>query len=566
MRYYSRPLKSVWFKAAAIGSFWGATELILGSYLHNLHVPMSGTIMSFLVIVFLTIFASLWKEPWLALRASIIAALIKSISPSAVLIGPMTAIILEGFLFDVGVWLLGRNLFGFIFAGMLVEMSILVHKIISLLILYGSDLIRISENFYLYVVRLIGIKGIPPLQALYLLFLIFGIIGLIAALIGYYYALAVKRSFSKADVANFKVKNVKPFEVKDDRFVVLKLLGNLVATSLIIIALRALPLYYSVPLLLSYWAVLYYFYPQAFRYFSKIFLWVQLAIFWVLAVFFYAQTKHFDITLDEIFIGLRLILRALVIIIFFAVLSIQIRTPLIKSFLLRRGFTSLYLTLKLASSTLPQFVDIMTKKGLDKRIFRRLIYATINLVYYFEKKIKYRTLFVVEGERGAGKTSFMMELAQKLNDYGIIVGGIFTVKDKKADGSLDYLVTNITKDQKVLLCTSRPVENYYYKTKNFYFLKQGVKFGNLLIRENFHSLVIMIDEVGILELNNLGWDKTLETMFNLNKNMVWSVRKRYVKQLLGKYYVNEAIIFDIEIDTPQLAAKTIVQKIFYKYD
>ena len=48
--------------------------------------------------------------------------------------------------------------------------------------------------------------------------------------------------------------------------------------------------------------------------------------------------------------------------------------------------------------------------------------------------------------------------------------------------------------------------------------------------------------------------------------MVWAVRKRYVKQLLGKYYVNEAIIFDISVDTPQFAASTIVDKIFHKYD
>ena len=561
MRFYSRPIKSSWLKAAAIGSFWGATEIILGSYLHNLHVPMAGAIMSFLVIILLSIFTYFWHDSGLALKSSLIAALIKSISPSAVLLGPMTAIIIEGFLFEVGIEIFGRNLFGFLIAGILTEMSIVVHKILSLLIIYGLDIVKIAENFYIFLVKLLHIQHINSLQALLLIFVLFGVIGALGAVIGYLYAREVKQHYSKADVASFSLRNKKMFEYKNDKAVWLKLFLNIALTAFLIWSIKSLPFWLSVAFILASGVLFYSFYPEAFRYFKKPSLWIQLFIFWVLAVLFYVEFDAFHVNLEAIIIGLKLILRALVVIAFFSILSIQIRTPLIKSFLLRRGFNNLYLTLKLASSTLPRFVEAITKNKLNIGFLKKMIYSTINLVDFFEQKIILRKLFIIEGDRNSGKTQFMTELAKYLTEMDLSLGGIITVK-KLHNNIIDYYVRDVNTGVEVLLCTNRKLDEYYYKTRNFYFTHEGVKFGNQVLKDNVYKLMLLVDEVGILELQDKGWASTLETLFSLRKNMIWSVRKRYVNQVLWKFYVNQAIIFDITIDTPKLAAITIAKQLF----
>jgi hypothetical protein len=82
-------LNPIWLKAAVIGSLWASVEIVAGSFLHNLQVPFSGTILTAFAILLLSAFSRLWKESGIIWRAGIICALMKSISPSAVIIGPM---------------------------------------------------------------------------------------------------------------------------------------------------------------------------------------------------------------------------------------------------------------------------------------------------------------------------------------------------------------------------------------------------------------------------------------------------------------------------------------------
>ena len=88
-------LSQQWIKAAVIGSIWAAIEIIGGSFLHNLKIPFSGTFLSMIAVFMLVAFSMHWKERGIIIRAGIIAALMKSISPSAVILGPMFAIFME---------------------------------------------------------------------------------------------------------------------------------------------------------------------------------------------------------------------------------------------------------------------------------------------------------------------------------------------------------------------------------------------------------------------------------------------------------------------------------------
>ncbi|HHB80097.1 MAG TPA: hypothetical protein ENK85_12775, partial [Saprospiraceae bacterium] len=157
-----KKLSTLWLKAAVIGSIWAAFEIIVGSFLHNMRVPFSGTFLAAASIFLLVSFMQIWKEPGIILRAGIICALMKSISPSAVILGPMIGIFLEAFLLEASRFLLGRHLMAYVVGGALALSSTLFQKLGMLLVTYGFDLVAIAKPFYYYLVKITKLNSVPP--------------------------------------------------------------------------------------------------------------------------------------------------------------------------------------------------------------------------------------------------------------------------------------------------------------------------------------------------------------------------------------------------------------------
>ena len=135
--------KMIWRKAAVLGSIWAASEIVLGSFLHNVRAPFSGEILTAIGIAVLVAGHRLWPERGLLWRAGIVCAIMKSISPSAVLLGPMIAIAMEGLLVEAGIRLPGAGRAGYIIGGGLAMTWALAQKAANLLLFYGPDTVKI---------------------------------------------------------------------------------------------------------------------------------------------------------------------------------------------------------------------------------------------------------------------------------------------------------------------------------------------------------------------------------------------------------------------------------------
>lgn len=72
-----------WIKASSIGTIWATSEIVLGSFLHNLKVPFSGNILTAIGIIILISVSYIWKEKGLFRRAGLICATMKTMSPSS---------------------------------------------------------------------------------------------------------------------------------------------------------------------------------------------------------------------------------------------------------------------------------------------------------------------------------------------------------------------------------------------------------------------------------------------------------------------------------------------------
>ena len=124
-------LSDVWLKASILGANWAASEIILGSFLHNLHIPFKGNILTTIGLILMISVAYIWKDKGLFWRTGLICALMKTMSPSAVIFGPMVAIFMEALVLEISVRLLGRNFAGFFLGSALAMSWILFQKIIK---------------------------------------------------------------------------------------------------------------------------------------------------------------------------------------------------------------------------------------------------------------------------------------------------------------------------------------------------------------------------------------------------------------------------------------------------
>ena len=112
-------LSEKWIKASITGTIWAASEIVLGSFLHNLRVPFSGNILTAIGIIILISISYIWRERGIFWRAGLICALMKTMSPSAIIFGPMIAIFAESLLLELSVRLFGRNMAGLVIGAML---------------------------------------------------------------------------------------------------------------------------------------------------------------------------------------------------------------------------------------------------------------------------------------------------------------------------------------------------------------------------------------------------------------------------------------------------------------
>lgn len=120
------------------------TEVGLGSILHALHVPFSGFLLSlnqcFVLnrALLFSISSDSSAGRFISMTISNTAAIIKTLSPYGKKFTPMLAISMQGLLFNIGVMLFGRNLFGRCIGSLLLSLWPMIQPIVIYGIIYGS--------------------------------------------------------------------------------------------------------------------------------------------------------------------------------------------------------------------------------------------------------------------------------------------------------------------------------------------------------------------------------------------------------------------------------------------
>jgi len=538
-----KQLDDSWLKAAVIGSIWAAFEIVFGSFFHSLRLPFAGTFLTFFSIILLIAFSYKWSGKSLFIKAGIIAALMRSMMPTSVILGPLIGILTEALVFQIAINLFGHNFLAFSLAGILAMFSAITHKVISIILIYGFDIVKILKNLYYVFLHTIKIN-LPLEKLLWLVAVSYTFLGILAALIGMYLGKNIEDYSASFKETKFKLDISKSiFELPDFHYRPGLIVFHLFFLIVALFGLEFYPVRYVIIPIFLYLIFLFYRYGKSLRRLAKPVFWIQLIIIVLMAVWLWDDPKQ------GVLVGIKMVLRAVLVVSVFTAISVELKNPLVKSLLYKKGYSQLYATLGLATSSIP---FILKNISIDKKDFfnpfkilkKSIALSDILLKDFTEYLRQQNRIYIISGETRSGKTTFLKSVVKDLKKKGKKIGGIIAHGIDKEGERYGFEIEDVLSGERILL-SSREEKEGSTKTGRFYFYKDGLKFGLQALDKNLDALDwLVIDEVGYMELKGLGWFEAIEkAMKQPGLNMIWIVRKRILEEVLNQWpYFNFHII------------------------
>jgi nucleoside-triphosphatase THEP1 len=546
-------LSDKWTKASVVGTIWAASEIVFGSFLHNLRVPFCGNILTAIGIIILISIAYLWKENGIFWRAGLICALMKTMSPSAVIFGPMIAIFTEALLLEITVFVFGRNYAGFILGSVLAMSWNLVQKILSYILFYGFDIVKVYTGLVKIAEKQIGYHFDLLWTPILLLLILYALFGVISAILGIKTGKAIlKKSVSESFSEAEKINVIKPKQSEIEHSLIwlaaniLMMLGGL-------IILKLTDWFIWIPYVAIIATIWIFRYHRALKKISNPKFWIIFVLITLLTVFVFSQFDKTENSLIKgLIAGIQMNFRAVLMILGFSVLAVELFNPAVRKFFGRTSFKQLPVALELSFESLPMFIsaipDFKTVVKSPVNIFSAVIIkAQKRLEELNRLQTEENTIFIVSGKKGEGKTSFIKDLIVYFKEKKISVGGILSEKQLQNDECLGYEIVDIENEEKVQFLLIGDIPNCN-KIMKFSIINEGLEFGNKTLQEAFSTKdIIIIDEVGLLELQDGGWSQILlKVNESRNKIFVITARDIFVAELIAKYNWKQAQIVQID--------------------
>lgn len=569
------PLPAVWRRAAALGGLWAAVEIVVGSFLHNVRFPLTGAMLACVGVCLLVAGNRFWPERGLIWRAGLVCALMKSISPSAVIFGPMIGILSEAFLVEGAVRLLGRNAAGFLVGGALAALEPPLYRAVSYLVTYGADAARLYVALCEYAARALRFPALGPVEVL----VAFGALsvggGLTAAALGLMVARAARSASARAAAGEVGADEVGTGEAGagaappadggarpsaalpladpwapalGQRFSPPLLIVHLAALVAGLAVLGRLPWPAALLATAAYAALALLRYPSVRRRLARPRFWAEVVVVSLLAGLLLGGLGVGGLHgRDGLLVGLRMALRAVLIVTAFAAIGLELRHPRLVGWFLRRGLGGLSAALGLAFAALP---FVMARLGDHRRLRRRPVRVLGGLLADLDGWLDARVptpaaVHVVTGPPGAGKTSLVSAVVERLRHDGWEVGGIVAPAVGRGGAGAGYDVVDLRSGAREPLCRETAREGAA-RTGRFAFAAAGLAHGQAALaaaRERRCDLVC-VDEVGPLELRGQGWAEELAALAaEPPGRLLLVIRPQLVEGVLARWNLRPAAVW-----------------------
>jgi len=558
--------KNIWIKAAVMASFWASFEIIIGSFFHNMRIPFSGTILAAMGVAIMVSFQYMWKHTGLVWRAGLITALLKAISPSGIIIGPMIGIFTEALFVEFITFFLGRNLISYIVAGGLAVSSALMHKVVMMLIIYGWDLVKVLDSFYQFLVKKAGIENLSATWLILLVTSVYFISGAIGGTIGYFVARKAKQ-IENSEKIDIDFDNKKAIEQVEEKYSLSLLLLHVTLLISGIFIINLAPLWLSTIGSLTYIFFVVKYYDKAVFHLRKTKFWLQLLVITFIASLFWNKFTSGDLfSLEGIIVGYKITLRAAMMIVGFSALSVELKNPFVKNLLYNKGLRNLYWSMELSFSSLPSVMKIANPVESIRnpiRFFPLMLVQADKLLSNFENQIN-SNVVIISGDTQSGKSSFLTKIQKALekksiNQVGFIADSIY--ENNEING---HIINDLTTGESFRISYREEKENAQ-KIGRFYLLDEGLEFGKKIISKinsSSSNHVVIIDEIGKLEIDGGGWSAEVhELLKDKNKAIILIVRGKYLNAFIEEFKINSPYIFYPSKHRVKDAVKAVINSI-----
>lgn len=538
--------RELWLMASVAGSFWGTAEILLGSFLHNIKFPFAGSILTLIGVFIMVSIARIWPRTGIFWRAGLVCAFMKSISPSAVIIGPMTAILTEAIALEVGFYIFRKSKFGLLIGGGFAALSTFLHLIVSKLIYFGSDLYLLYSNIINYYSKYLPFVS-HELTPLLIIGLIYFILGLIVSAIAIQYQKMIRIESDKSiNINNITKANKLFYRVETSKTSWIYLLIHIISVIGNLYILNIYSIYWAWIPILFYLIFVGVKYQKALKRLAKPLIYIQLIVITFLSAMFMAQgaiDNGIEFTYSGFITGLSMNIRSILLIMSFAAISVELRNPVISTFIKTYGPVSLYASIETAFGIMPLFAsDFSSPKKYFKspiKSFSSLLNKSILIFNELSKTNEGRNVvFITEG-RNRGKSLYSKEIASILKNEGLDVSGVISIgifAEGKKEGF--KLINENGNTIDILALTKNTLG--WFKHGRYYFNPEAFIKGNNYIDTN--ADFVIVDEVGRLELKDKGWAGLIEKIFKSKTTPIFTINEKYINRVIIHWNIDKYMI------------------------
>lgn len=563
-------MTSVWKRAAVFGSLWAASEIVLGSLLHTLRVPLAGTLLAAIGVAILVAGLRLRGEPGVALRAGIVCALMKSVSPGAIIIGPMIGIVLEASIVEGVTRLTRRAVPGLLLAGALATATPILQKMVGLLIVYGPDAANIYTGLYEFAAAALGIRVFGPVNLIIAFVAAAAALGAGAGATGLQIAARARR-IAADPLPLDRTHSAFAFNAPaEEQAYSLPLLAfHVLALAFGLALVATTPLWVAAIPVAGYAACSFVRYRRVARQFTRPRIWIEFALVAALAAVALGALSPSKDLADGLYAGGQMITRGILVLVALSGVSVELRNPVVLGWFLGKGLGSAADAMSIAASTLPGILRLF---GDERQVLRhpiralsRALAATVAWIDQTERLAAAPApLFILSGAQGIGKTTTLEEVVKLLRADGIEPGGFLSPVALNGDTRAGYDLQILCDGSRFPLARSRGSEVSQGTggpagalpaprtppAGPFTFFEDAIEAGrNELDRVlGRPGMLAIVDEVGPLELQGHGWTPALLPLIvGRTQLLILVVRPSLVNEVCRRWNLEPVEIWDASV-------------------
>jgi len=152
-------------------------------------------------------------------------------------------------------------------------------------------------------------------------------------------------------------------------------------------------------------------------------------------------------------------------------------------------------------------------------------------------------------------------LLDQLKLSGLTIDGFIARGVHEGDQRIGYNLEAISNGESRVYIRNTSSADWYRHGK-YYFNPEGEAFGKKIleaIRYDETDLIV-IDEIGPVELKGKGWAQEIEILVNTSRIMqLWVVRKPLIKKVIRQWPIGDVLVLDVGTDQLDSSSKDVIE-------